>query len=87
MIIFICLYYRLPILINGSRAILVSNKTCRARSNRRELWWGTDMAGAGAKRAAWNAALLSGGVAPAYLRLLSAAAQVLSQPTDHQLRT
>lgn len=34
------------------------------------------MAGAGAKRAAWNAALLSGGVAPAYLRLLTAAAEV-----------
>lgn len=47
-------------------------------SNRRDLWWGTDMTGAGARRAAWNAALLSAGVVPAYLRLLTAIAEVLS---------
>lgn len=31
---------------------------------------GGDMAGAGARRARWNAALLCDGVAPAYLALL-----------------
>lgn len=46
------------------------------RSNRRELWLGTDMAGAGARRAAWNEALLREGVASAYAQTLLHAAEV-----------
>ena len=45
-------------------------------SNRRELWLGTDMAGAGARRAAWNEALLRDGVAAAYAQTLLRAAEV-----------
>ena len=45
-------------------------------SNRRELWLGTDMAGAGARRAAWNQALLQDSVAAAYAQTLLRAAEV-----------
>lgn len=44
---------------------------------RRDVWHGGDMAGAGRLRAQWNEALLQLVVAPAYLELLAAAAQLL----------
>jgi len=44
---------------------------------RRDVWHGGDMAGAGRLRAQWNEALLQLVVAPAYLDLLSAAAETL----------
>lgn len=58
----------LPVAVNGYFEL---------SSNRRDVWAGGDMAGAGAARAAWNTALLADGVAPAYLRLLLAAAEQL----------
>jgi hypothetical protein len=44
---------------------------------RRDVWHGSDMAGAGRLRAQWNEALLQLVVAPAYLELLVAAAKLL----------
>lgn len=49
---------------------------------RRDVWHGTDMAGAGRLRAQWNEALLQLVVAPAYLELLTAAAALLG-PGPH----
>lgn len=46
-------------------------------SNRRDIWYGTDMAGMGAARAQWNLTLLEAAVAPAWVELLSAAAATL----------
>ena len=46
-------------------------------TNRRDLWHGEDLGGSGKQRALWNLALLADGVAPAYARLLVAAAQRL----------
>ena len=46
-------------------------------SNRRDIWFGGDMAGGGAARSEWNAALLQDAVAPAYARLVVAAANAL----------
>ena len=42
-------------------------------SNRRDIWFGEDMAGGGAARSEWNQALLERVVAPACARLISAA--------------
>ncbi|KAK4261932.1 hypothetical protein QN277_004866 [Acacia crassicarpa] len=39
-------------------------------SNRRDIWFGSDMAGGGRKRSEWNIYLLENVVAPAYGRLL-----------------
>ncbi|XP_014490933.1 uncharacterized protein LOC106753623 isoform X1 [Vigna radiata var. radiata] len=39
-------------------------------SNRRDIWFGSDMAGGGRKRSEWNIFLLENVVAPAYGRLL-----------------
>ncbi|KAJ4710441.1 Zinc finger, C3HC4 type [Melia azedarach] len=39
-------------------------------SNRRDIWFGNDMAGGGKKRSDWNIYLLEDVVAPAYARLL-----------------
>lgn len=39
-------------------------------SNRRDIWFGNDMAGGGKKRSDWNIYLLEALVAPAYARLL-----------------
>ena len=39
-------------------------------ANRRDIWYGDDMVGAGKLRAEWNSALLQDVVAPSYLRLL-----------------
>ena len=46
-------------------------------SNRRDIWFGGDMAGGGAARSEWNQALLTDAVAPAYAKTLEAAAQTL----------
>ena len=51
----------LPVHINGYFEL---------SSNRRDIWSGTDMAGDGALRAAWNECLLHDIVVPCYVRLL-----------------
>ncbi len=56
----------LPVAVNGYFEL---------SSNRRDVWHGEDMAGAGAARARWNAALLADALGPAYLQLLLAAAR------------
>ena len=43
-------------------------------SNRRDIWFGGDMAGGGAARSEWNQSLLSKVVAPCYARLVIACA-------------
>lgn len=58
----------LPVAVNGYFEL---------SSNRRDIWHGEDMAGAGAARARWNEALLADAVAPAYLQLLLSAAREL----------
>ena len=45
-------------------------------SDRRNIWFGDDMAGEGAMRARWNAALLRDVVAPCYCQLLEEAANI-----------
>jgi len=44
-------------------------------SNRRDIWFGQDMAGDGKRRSEWNSVLLSDAIGPAYSRLLAAAAR------------
>ncbi|GLC59948.1 hypothetical protein PLESTB_001557000 [Pleodorina starrii] len=44
-------------------------------SNRRDIWYGGDMSGAGAARSCWNVALMSDALAPCYGRVLAAVAQ------------
>lgn len=46
-------------------------------SNRRDIWYGDDMAGGGKLRSNWNHCLLEDVAAPAYARLLSEAAREL----------
>ena len=46
-------------------------------NNRRDIWYGSDMAGDGKLRSDWNVALLSDVVAPAYAQLLQDAAKEL----------
>jgi sacsin len=58
----------LPVAVNGYFEL---------SSNRRDVWHGGDMAGAGAARARWNEALLRLVAAPAYAALLAAAARKL----------
>ena len=58
----------LPVQINGFFEL---------SSNRRDIWHGSDLAGAGAQRARWNILLLEQAVAPAYALLLEAAASAL----------
>lgn len=58
----------LPVHINGSFQL---------SSNRRDVWSGADMSGAGEERSAWNAALLADALPAAYLQLLAAARGVL----------
>ena len=60
----------LPVHINGFFEL---------SSNRRDIWYGTDLAGAGAQRARWNSMLLEQAVAPAYAALLEAATSLLGQ--------
>lgn len=54
-------------------------------SNRRDIWFGDDMAGGGALRSEWNCALLSDVAAPAYARLLEALARTAPPPDSPQL--
>jgi sacsin len=60
----------LPVHINGFFEL---------SSNRRDIWHGSDLAGAGALRARWNTMLLEQAVAPAYAALLEAATSLLGQ--------
>lgn len=50
-------------------------------SNRRDIWFGNDMAGGGKKRSDWNMYILEAVVAPAYGRLLEKIAQEIG-PCD-----
>jgi sacsin len=68
---------RLPVHVNGYFEL---------SSNRRDIWFGDDMAGDGRLRAEWNDALLADVVAPAYARLLAALATLIgNSPHDDLL--
>lgn len=58
----------LPVHINGYFEL---------SSNRRDIWYGDDMAGGGRLRSNWNRCLLEDVAAPAYARLLNEAAREL----------
>eukprot|EP00798_Chlamydomonas_sp_ICE-L_P006706 gene6706-3376_t len=62
----------LPVQINGFFEL---------SSNRRDVWHGSDMSGAGARRAHWNATLLEAAVGPAYVMVLVEATRLLG-PTQ-----
>lgn len=47
-------------------------------SNRRDIWFGNDMAGGGKVRSEWNACLLEDVIAPAYAHLLAVIAEQIS---------
>ena len=51
----------LPVHINGFFEL---------SSNRRDIWYGSDLTGAGAQRAEWNLVLLEQAIAPAYATLI-----------------
>ena len=69
---------RLPVHVNGYFEL---------SSNRRDIWFGDDMAGDGRLRAEWNDALLADVVAPSYARLLAAlAARLGPTPPSAVLR-
>ena len=55
---------KLPIHVNGYFEL---------SSNRRDVWWGDDMAGDGKARAEWNRSIVQDIAAPSYIRLISAA--------------
>lgn len=55
---------RLPIHVNGYFEL---------SSNRRDVWWGDDMAGDGKARAEWNRSIVRDIAAPSYIRLVTAA--------------
>ncbi|KAL3502258.1 hypothetical protein ACH5RR_036707 [Cinchona calisaya] len=59
----------LPLPINTGLPVHV-NAYFELSSNRRDIWFGSDMAGGGKKRSDWNMHLLEDVVAPAYGRLL-----------------
>ncbi|GLI60510.1 hypothetical protein VaNZ11_002673 [Volvox africanus] len=46
-------------------------------SNRRDIWYGGDMSGAGAARSSWNIALMADALAPCYSRMVVAVARLL----------
>ncbi|GIM06469.1 hypothetical protein Vretimale_10712, partial [Volvox reticuliferus] len=46
-------------------------------SNRRDIWYGGDMSGAGAARSSWNVALMADALAPCYARVIVAVARRL----------
>lgn len=54
----------LPIQVNGYFEL---------SSNRRDVWWGDDMAGDGKARAEWNQSIVEDIAAPSYVRLVTAA--------------
>ena len=55
---------KLPIHVNGYFEL---------SSNRRDVWWGDDMAGDGKARADWNRSIVQDIAAPSYIRLITAA--------------
>jgi len=56
----------LPIHVNGYFEL---------SSNRRDVWWGDDMAGDGKSRAEWNQSIITDLASPSYCRLIMAAIQ------------
>jgi sacsin len=66
----------LPLPVNTGLPVHV-NAYFELSSNRRDIWFGDDMSGSGAKRSEWNVCLLEDVVAPAYARLLAEAARLL----------
>jgi sacsin len=66
----------LPVHVNGAFEL---------SSNRRDVWFGDDMAGEGLLRAQWNKVLLEDVAVPAYLRLLELASAHLSPAHQMQL--
>ncbi len=67
---------QLPVHVNGYFEL---------SSNRRDIWWGTDMAGDGKSRAMWNHSLLSDIVVPCYSRLVLKAIQaILVKPDTYE---
>jgi sacsin len=69
---------KLPIHVNGYFEL---------SSNRRDVWWGDDMAGDGKARADWNRSIVRDIAAPSYIRLLTAAirTKLVTQTTYEQL--
>lgn len=59
------------------------NGTFELSSNRRNLWHGSDLMGAGKRRAMWNCALLSDLAAPLYGQLLASAARKLGSTDSY----
>ncbi len=55
---------KLPIHVNGYFEL---------SSNRRDVWWGDDMAGDGKARADWNRSIIEDIAGPSYIRLIEAA--------------
>ncbi|CDP11009.1 unnamed protein product [Coffea canephora] len=70
----------LPLPINTGLPVHV-NAYFELSSNRRDIWFGNDMAGGGKKRSDWNMHLLEDVAAPAYGRLLEIVAQEIG-PCD-----
>jgi sacsin len=66
----------LPVHVNGAFEL---------SSNRRDVWFGDDMAGEGLLRAQWNKVLLEDVAVPAYLRLLELASAHMSPAQQMQL--
>ena len=52
-------------------------------ANRRDIWHGTDMTGAGKLRSEWNHALLVEVVAPSYVQMLLYARNILNERQDY----
>ncbi|KAJ4822812.1 hypothetical protein Tsubulata_015814 [Turnera subulata] len=70
----------LPLPINTGLPAHI-NSYFELSSNRRDIWFGSDMAGGGKKRSDWNIYILEDIVAPAYARLLEKIAQEIG-PCD-----
>ena len=67
---------KLPIHVNGYFEL---------SSNRRDVWWGDDMAGDGKARADWNKSIVRDIAAPSYVRLVTAAIRTkLVTPTTYE---
>ncbi|MEW5316662.1 MAG: hypothetical protein WDW38_008017 [Sanguina aurantia] len=60
----------LPLPLHSSLPVHV-NGYFELSSNRRDIWQGKDMSGAGAQRASWNTAIMQDALAPCYCRLLT----------------
>jgi len=65
-------YCFLPLPVKTNLSIHV-NGYFELSSNRRDVWWGDDMAGDGKARAEWNQSIVEDIAAPCYIRLVTAA--------------